>query len=279
MKMQNLSVLHVPAHGSHPGLGTTPPPAALLFETCQRKIWIDPQGHELPARQTQASYPTYPSHPTCPTYQGDSAFAFLLEVICGLHSRVFGETEVLGQFKAFCKQHPELDPFGSWLLEDAKAIRSQLLTGIGSQSYGSIVRRWSGENTQAVILGTGQLAKKIAPWLKQARLLRSRDIATCKSEIQSLSQNDVVVIAAPIQDDCLTEIFLQSPPSLKWIDLRGTRGHFKATHTLEDLYLELERDQAHKQTLLPQARAEIARRAQARADRVICRPMGWDDIA
>lgn len=265
--MQQLSVFHVPGHPPGPNIETqTPgivaPRTALLFETCQRRIWIDPTGQQ-----------------THSTHTGEEAFAFLLEVICGLQSRVFGETEVLGQFKAFCREHPELDPVGSWLLEDAKAIRSRFLTGIGSQSYGSVVRRWAGEQAPALILGTGQFAQKISPWLPGSTMVRSRDLSLCDERISALPEGSAVVIAAPMADSALSALSGAGARGLKWIDLRGKRGDFRASHTLEDLFVELERDQVQNRSLLPQTLAEISRRARARADRVVCRPMGWDDIA
>ncbi len=263
IRMLQLSVVHCPK-GSTPHIEPAHAQVlrALAFETCQRLVWIDPQGLVPGA-----------------SHQGEAAYSFLLEVICGLHSRVFGETEVLGQFKAFCRQHPELEPVGSWLLEDAKAIRSRHLTGIGSQSYGSVVRRWCGEQHETLILGRGQLAQKIQPWIPDARQSGSRDLEQCRKAVASLSPRSRVVIAAPINDSALTELKQIAPSSTLWIDLRGDRAGFEAHHTLEDLFRELESDQQHSQKLLPVVREEIRKRSRSRADRMVCRPMGWEDLA
>lgn len=251
-------MIHRPKAGSPSPLQVV---SGLAFETCQRLVWINPQGL-LPGA----------------SHQGEAAYAFLLEVICGLHSRVFGETEVLGQFKAFCRQHPELEPVGSWLLEDAKAIRSCHLTGIGSQSYGSVVRRWCGEQHPVLVLGRGQLAQKLQPWIPEARQIGARDLEACKTAVASLGSRSRVVIAAPIPDWALTELKQLAPSSTLWIDLRGDHAGFEAHHTLEDLYRELERDGQHSQAVLPTVHHEIKKRAKIRADRMVCRPMGWEDL-
>src|SRR5205085_5331838 len=86
--------------------------------------------------------------PTVEVFRGQQAYAFLLEVICGLNSPIVGETAVMGQFKDFL-----LDakfPRTSWgnflrqlvtnLMIDAKRVRARHMQGIGSQSYGSLVR-------------------------------------------------------------------------------------------------------------------------------------------
>ena len=82
-------------------------------------------------------------------YRGREAFGFLLEVICGLNSPLLGETAVMGQFKEFCShaRFPNT-PWGWFLrqltanvLVDTKRVRRDHLQGIGSQSYGSLVRQ------------------------------------------------------------------------------------------------------------------------------------------
>ena len=67
------------------------------------------------------------------------------------------------------------------------------------------------------------------------------------------------------------------PAGLRWQHLH--RAGFEAQHTLEDLYGELERDQQQSMKLLPMVREEIRKRAKSRADRMVCRPMGWEDLA
>src|SRR5713101_8350349 len=110
---------------------------------------------------------------TVEIYHGDDAYRFLLEVICGLKSPLVGETAVLGQFREFVAQAKF--PNTSWgnflrqlisnLLVDAKRVRHEHLQGLGSQSYGSMVRQHVKGLTSVALLGGGQLAREILPWL------------------------------------------------------------------------------------------------------------------
>lgn len=253
--MLALSLVHWPKSAPMPPLYSEQQRVRLLeFETCQRRIWIDLHGLS-----------------ESPSHQGERAYSFLLEVICGLHSRIFGETEILGQFKAFVKKHPELSPWSSWLLEDAKTIRSRWLRDVGAHSYGSVVRKWCASKKRITILGTGQLSAKLTPWLKEATQVRSRNL-------EKLPESDAVVIAAPVPDQTLLTLQREHPLAL-WIDLRGERGEFKAELNLESLYADLERESQERQKLLPQIQSEIQKLSQARMDRMWCRPQGWEDLA
>ena len=73
------------------------------------------------------------------------AYRLLLEILCGLQSPMLGETQVMGQFKAFLATlgHDQawLGRLGQRLLADAREIRTKYLQGLGSRSYGSAVRR------------------------------------------------------------------------------------------------------------------------------------------
>src|SRR6266542_484645 len=110
---------------------------------------------------------------TAEIYCGNDAYRFLLEVICGLNSPLTGETAVMGQFREFCAHARFSDTswgrflrqFTSNLLVDAKRVRHDHLQGIGSQSYGSLVRQHVKEMPMVALLGAGQLAREILPWL------------------------------------------------------------------------------------------------------------------
>lgn len=256
--MLPLAILHVP-QGAPPPAHAVPAPC---FETCQRRIWIGLAG-ALPAS----------------THRGEDAYALLLEVICGLHSRVLAETEVQGQFKAFCREHRGLEPYASWLLEDAKAIRTQVLAGLGRHSYAGVVRRWCGAGRQGVVLGRGQLARKVAAGLQEACLVPPRDEGACRAALRAAREGCRVIVAAPIADEVLHALRAAAPAGALWVDLRGERGSFRAEHTLDDLYAQVEREQAEARAVLPRALAEVRRRARMRADRVLSRPMGWEDLA
>jgi glutamyl-tRNA reductase len=51
------------------------------------------------------------------------------------------------------------------LLVDAKRVRSRHLEGLGSQSYGGMVRQHLKGVPSVIVLGAGQLAEEILPWI------------------------------------------------------------------------------------------------------------------
>src|SRR4029079_3255285 len=82
-------------------------------------------------------------------YSGRKAYQILLEVICGLHSPLVGENAVMGQFRKFPTS--AVFPETTWgrflrdlttdLLVDARQVRHHHLQNLGSQSYGSLIRK------------------------------------------------------------------------------------------------------------------------------------------
>lgn len=100
-------------------------------------------------------------------YVDEDAYGFLLEIVCGLHSPILGETEVMGQFKASFQALSEdsrARGFLKSLLTDAKKIRTQHLSGMGSQSYGSLCRKELQGMNAVHLLGAGKLTKDLLPW-------------------------------------------------------------------------------------------------------------------
>ncbi len=121
---------------------------------------------------------------------GAEAYGFLLRFACGLESRMPGETEVFGQIKESWRTlsalpdalSRQLDALVQTLFQDTKEIRAAHLSKLGSASYGSQVRRVLGTPSPGptLLVGAGQLAKAVAPWLECRELLlwnRSADKA------------------------------------------------------------------------------------------------------
>jgi hypothetical protein len=153
---------------------------ALVLHTCQR-IMVLACRAEIIAPLREALPPG--SH--CETREGAAAYELLLRLACGLESRLAGETEVFGQFKQcwqeFSQSRSDLAGHVSGLMQalfrDVKDIRSRHLTGTGSASYGSLVRRvLAAAGTPAtatapvLLVGAGQLAQTVGPWLKGQEL-------------------------------------------------------------------------------------------------------------
>ncbi|TGK47072.1 glutamyl-tRNA reductase [Leptospira bouyouniensis] len=116
-------------------------------------------------------------------YHGFDAYRFLLEVVSGLRSKLFGESEIQAQFRDRFREENtcgsnfavSLLRLRDQILEHTKQIRSKYLTGIGRQTYGSITESYLQNHNEVTLLGTGKLVDSILPYLvskqKQIRLI------------------------------------------------------------------------------------------------------------
>jgi len=158
MKLESLVVLHLPKHAAPRGL--QPFAGDFVLESCLR--WIAVQRH-LPESVPVGTQ----------VYQAVDAYRFLLEVACGLHSKIQGESEIFGQLKKAWKEYSTTDlrlvhpteqarggeagggseAMGSKapshhlhrlmqnLFADTKRIRTGYLHNIGGQSYAGAVQK------------------------------------------------------------------------------------------------------------------------------------------
>lgn len=110
-------------------------------------------------------------------FNGDQAYIFLLETICGLKSEVLAEYEVVGQFKDAYNEYTQL-PFKKnhiltlleKLFQDSKKIRTDHLTEIGQLSYAGIARKLiysRSHQTDVLIVGSGNLSVDLIKLLKK----------------------------------------------------------------------------------------------------------------
>lgn len=116
-------------------------------------------------------------------YHGYDAYRFLLEVVSGLRSKLFGESEIQAQFRDrfreenSCGSHfaVSLLRLRDQILEHTKQIRSKYLIGIGRQTYGSVTESYLQNHKEVTLLGTGKLVDSILPYLvskkKDVRLI------------------------------------------------------------------------------------------------------------
>ena len=244
------------------------------------------------------------------TYRGAEAVRFLLEVICGLNSPLVGETAVMGQFREFVALANF--PNTSWgnylrqsisnLLVDAKRVRHEHLQGLGSQSYGSLVRSHVKTLPLVAVLGGGQLAKDILPWLigKTRVRLFNRNRARANAllaefpEIQldkfSISdagweqQGSGLVIAAPLNAvEIENWVRQQSSTFSKCLDLRGEAETDPLSLPfpvikLSELFDALRNDRNKLEGRVAAARSEIDQLIQRQARQAQFRPFGWEDL-
>lgn len=139
------------------------------LETCQRRVRVGIGMVDLEAK-AQIKF-----------LKGPQAYAHLLRIACGLESRVIGETDVFGQIKeawaafyleSLSKQKTALAPIIQKLFEDTKEVRSEYLQNLGGASYGSLVRKLihrhsTGGIENVLVVGAGQIARSVAPYLKE----------------------------------------------------------------------------------------------------------------
>lgn len=141
-------------------------PGAFCLDSCQRVLLVCHEEGLAGAGAPKAFS----------TYSGARGYEFLLRVAAGLESQVKGETDVFGQMKDAWKrfeaagsvQAPQLRIWIQRVFEDTKEIRANYLQNQGGSSYGSLVRRWMREHGLSgpvLLLGAGQLAQSVAPFL------------------------------------------------------------------------------------------------------------------
>ena len=223
----------------------------LQWQTCLRRIVFL---HQSEPRD-------FADKPGSQTYFGRDAYQFLLEVICGLHSPLVGENAVMGQFRQFrnTAQFPNT-AWGKFLrklttdvLVDARQVRHRHLEGLGSQSYGSLIRKHLKGQSSVAVLGAGSLAREILPWLTDARVFyrnwqHAQDLKDEHPHIQlqQLGTSDAgwksetasLVIAAPMHSAQINEWLAAQKVSFSMIlDLRGTAATdpIQSTQTVMNL--------------------------------------------
>jgi len=151
-------------------------PDLFLIDTCQRRVAIVNGREALAVARFE-----FPADGAIESFEGADAYAFLLRFACGLESKLVAETEIFGQIKQAWREFSgrgsplarQLSPWIQLLFQDAKAVRAQYLAKLGSASYGSQVRRLLGDDAKAgpiLLVGAGQLAQSVAPWLTGSEL-------------------------------------------------------------------------------------------------------------
>lgn len=242
-------------------------------------------------------------------FEGANAYRFMLEVICGLKSPLVGETEIFGQFKTAATQYEAVASIGSAPLrrflralnEDAKRVRDLHLKDLGSQSYGSLVRRELKGIKQVHIIGAGQLTRDILPWLgKDGAVVHvhARDAKRAEKsladfsgiQIHSLSNSAIevsnsaaLIVAAPVEASWLGEWSVAMNFDLL-IDLRGdshldslTLEVSKAV-LLKELFERITENQNILHERKDRALKEINQAVIVREQHVEYRPFGWEDV-
>lgn len=279
---------------------------SLEWQTCLRRIlFLNSNDNRA---LIEAAQDGKLSSATIEIFRGSEAYRFLLEVICGLNSPIVGETAVMGQFKEFLlhARFPKT-PWGSFLRDlstnvmiDAKRIRHAHLQGIGSQSYGSLVRQNVKGLPVVAVLGAGKLAREILPWLigkTRVRVFcrnpeRVTDLAQeyPEVEVHRYFEGDAgwqekeagLIIAAPLKaKDVQQWVGCQNVSFSKCLDLRGEAESDPVSIPvikLHELFASLRAERERLAGHVEAARAEIKQLVQRQSQQAQYRPFGWEDL-
>lgn len=290
---------------------------AFLIHTCQRLVLV--------TRGREAREALQPALGECELHEGARAYAFLLRLACGLESRLPGETEVSGQLKQAWADFEstrstlvqQLDPYMQSLFRDVKDVRSRFLSGLGSASYGSLVRRLldtPGEPGPVLLIGAGALAESVAPWLRGSALWianRSRERAGQLAEKlrQRNPERPVTVVGAGLEAElaawraasdvvvCVPgDAALDAARARAWNAARAQRGQlihlgidessdagdWVGAPAMQNLSAVYRLMQQHDEL----RRAQVARAGRACTERSLLRalghsdsePHGWEDL-
>jgi glutamyl-tRNA reductase len=141
-----LNLFHVtqyPAGYSLPQIPSPQERSSFVLSTCLRTLVLDicPPSTRFLSMWESSSEKLIHLH-------GDEAYIFVLEVLCGLHSKIIGENEIVSQFKTAFHQylqsqnkHPWLIKILEKLLKDSKEVRAKYLLGVGSKGYARLARK------------------------------------------------------------------------------------------------------------------------------------------
>jgi glutamyl-tRNA reductase len=263
------------------------PASAVVWRTCVREIaFVDPRA-------------AVPSGAT--VLHDEDAYAHLLTVICGLDSPMVGETEVLHQFKVFAANIPDdhsgFREVGRQLMADARVVRARHLIGLGSRSYGSVVRRLVADGARVAVAGTGMLAREIVPFV--VRPDRQVDLWGRRVECDGFDAGvtyrrlDVatpvidaavsIVIAAPLSSRQIARLARAYRDVTVLIDLRAEASQdppppIAPIVTLADVFATVEQSTQSTATRVAAATDDIRRCARAFATRAKLNPSGWHDL-
>jgi glutamyl-tRNA reductase len=160
-----IKLLHIQGNTSELSSELLEEKGIFLLKTCQRALIVKTSPISLNHREL-GEY-----------HEGKDAYKFLLETICGLKSKLQGESEIVSQFKEAYHNYLQTEVRSSVILrvleklfKDAKEIRRDYLIKIGQQSYAGIARRivqTKYDSGKVLILGSGQLAKDVLKLLQK----------------------------------------------------------------------------------------------------------------
>lgn len=274
----------------------------LVWTTCRRQLvfCLDVTA------ETAAKLPS----PEWTLVEGFEAEAMLVEILCGLHSPVVAETEILGQFRDLIEKNKSHVWMKMWFprtqvwLSTVKEVREKHLCGTGSQSYGSYLRKALDGVSEVDIMGAGSFVKDLLPWLSQKETrLHVRDEAKVRAEFpecevlpminyQNVSQ--ALVIAAPLSHEAV-EAWIQMHAKNGEMknalvfdfrrdskdfqsQLRNTPGAVQSWIDLDQMMAFFESQRAELELKVRAAKKAIENWKAQEFAKMQIRPFGWEDL-
>ena len=236
-------------------------------------------------------------------FSGSDAYSHCLRIITGAESPVYGETQVLGQFKEFVKNERAAmsAPLLFWisnLMGDAKHVRTQFMQNLGSHSYGSLLRRSIEKDMESIhFVGAGKLTQEILPWViknvtdvkvfsRSPSKYKNMEFSGRTIKVQGYDAfgdggAEIIVIAAPIAAKDFQDILSSKKPKIVF-DLRGNCDEDPLVgfnvHRLTQLFKEIQSNQVQLQKVRRQVEKFIVEKALSREMSEKPRPFGWDDL-
>lgn len=273
----------------------------LILKTCMRTIALGPQSESKIWKMKNSDQ----------IYENHAAYQFLLEVVSGLHSSLIGETEIMGQFKLAATNYQiphsyfglEVKKMIQGIYEDVKKVRSKFLVDLGSQSYGSILRKECRKNSipEIHIIGAGHLCEEILPWVSKDSIqvhIHVRDVQKSKQKFQdhkiqwhqigTYPLSGAVIVAAPMKLTDLVDLLKMQKNQIQYlydlrresdVELPELSGMFSIPVFALSLFTSLLNENLDFiQERKSQAILAIENLAVERSKGVEHRPFGWEDM-
>lgn len=281
---------------------------SFTMTTCQRKILIC-------FNRTYQDYFKSLNIDVVDVYSGLKAYQFLLEILCGLKSRMLAENEIVTQFKEAFQEYLHSSRKNNYIIyilekafQDSKEIRTHYLKEIGQLSYAGIAKKLLSHypTKQILILGSGKLAidmikifhkrKKIIlcarnqmaissieekyqvsllPWAKRANLSPFSFIINTIGSSTSLLSTECLERWSRIHGNDKLLIDLSSPSSFK-----EQKNISDKIITLENVLLYAETLNVEKMHKVQKAKEAILELSKRRLSRDAFNfPYGWEELS
>jgi len=229
-------------------------------------------------------------------YKDIKAYIYLLEVICGLKSRLIAENEIVAQFKTAIEQYlslecrtAEITTIVQKILQDQKRIRTKFLLGISQKTYAALTKKILKESKKQdiLILGSGMLAEDLINQFKKSHKVsitaRNTENLNCLSRKHAIQQLpwkameqykkfNTIINTIGTSEQILSESFLSGwktdqvffidlgDPCIKYPENLTSKNYFK----LENIYQLGSIDSCEKMQKIDDALEEIFRTSERR---------------